>query len=143
MPRSMRRGVCVAANAAVAVEDHPGIAPLVLVNAARHLSTVRCDGLERDWRSFHVGAVDRRDGFGISIVGKPDSRSLTHSRLAAPASHAARALVSRDTRLPAADAIYCPTLTSGPTDIPGRSRCSGSCPWSSAIFTGMRCTTLT
>ena len=33
--------------------------------------------------------------------------------------------------------------TLGSTDIPSRSRCSASCPWSNTIFTGIRCTTLT
>ena len=33
--------------------------------------------------------------------------------------------------------------TVGVTDMPGRSRCSGSCPGSSTILTGTRCTTLT
>ena len=33
--------------------------------------------------------------------------------------------------------------TVGVTDMPGRSRCSGSWPGSSTIFTGTRCTTFT
>ena len=33
--------------------------------------------------------------------------------------------------------------TVGVTDMPGRSMCSGSCPASSTILTGTRCTTFT
>ena len=39
--------------------------------------------------------------------------------------------------------IFHLVITVGTTDIPGRNRCSGSCPLSKTIFTGTRCTTLT
>jgi len=35
------------------------------------------------------------------------------------------------------------TLTSGSTDMPGRSKCCGSCSWLKRILTGSLCTTLT
>ncbi len=35
------------------------------------------------------------------------------------------------------------TFTLGSTDIPGLNKCSGSCPFSNKIFTGIRWTTLT
>src|SRR4030095_10664850 len=40
------------------------------------------------------------------------------------------------------DGFHC-VYTVGTTDMPGRSMCSGSCPSSSTIFTGTRCTTFT
>src|SRR5579859_172353 len=38
---------------------------------------------------------------------------------------------------------YLLVSTVGTTDIPGRSRCCGSCPFSKRIFTGILCTTFT